>query len=563
MPTITVQLNDLQSLIGREVPLAELAERLPLAKAELKGNDDGELTVEFNDTNRPDLWCAEGLARQIRAYYEGAPRPYACFVAPADAPGVQPGGVIQVSPKLQEVRPYIAAFLIKGITIDDEGLRQFIQTQEKLTDNFGSHRAAVSIGLYNAGAIQWPVRYADADPDAASFVPLGFNDPMSLREILERHPKGIEYRYILEQYDRYPLLIDAKGDVLSFPPIINSRALGEVKVGDDFLLVELTGTEMHQVILAGNVLAANAADRGGTVVPVLLDYPYDTPFGRQVVTPFDFHDSVVVRPADVARVIGQDIPFDQVERWLRAYGVGAQQDAGGMRVTLPAYRRDYMHEVDAIEDALISAGYNSFEAVMPAEYTVGEETRISQFADHVRDLVVGLGFVEIMTNVLTSKPDCTERVGLPDAPLVEIANVMSELYAVLRNSLVPSLLRMEAMSSRATYPHRVFELGEVQVFDESAALKSRTEVRLAAIIAHADASFSEMHSSLDALFYYLGKEYTLAPVPHGTFIHGRAGDVQVAGKSVGFIGEVHPEVLEKWGIAMPCALFEITLDRLL
>jgi phenylalanyl-tRNA synthetase beta chain len=226
-------------------------------------------------------------------------------------------------------------------------------------------------------------------------------------------------------------------------------------------------------------------------------------------------------------------------------------------VGLPPYRRDYMHPVDAIEDYLISAGYNTFPPVMPADYTVGEQAPIEQLSGTVRDLMIGQGFVEIMTNVLTAKADWTARVGLPDEPVVEIDNVMSELYAVLRNSLVPSLLRMESVSARATYPHRAFELGEVQVYDEGAELKSRTEVRLGALVAHSTASFSEAHSVLDALLFYLDREYELAPIT------GRAGEVRVSGRAVGVIGEVHPEVLERWGIQMPCVLFELSLDALI
>ncbi|MDH7571880.1 MAG: phenylalanine--tRNA ligase subunit beta, partial [Armatimonadota bacterium] len=237
MPTITAQLHDLQTLIGRPLSIPELEARLPLAKGELKRNDEGELTLEFNDTNRPDLWCAEGLARQIRAFEEGRPRCYPCFVAPASASEVQTAGTIRVSALLREVRPYIAGFVVKGVVIDDEGLRQFIQTQEKLAENFGNKRSAVSIGVYDASRIVWPVHYRDANPDEVRFVPLGFEEPMTLRQILHQHPKGIDYRYILEGEARYPLLVDSAGVVLSFPPIINSRALGEVKVGDDHLLV--------------------------------------------------------------------------------------------------------------------------------------------------------------------------------------------------------------------------------------------------------------------------------------------------------------------------------------
>ncbi|MBI3947641.1 MAG: phenylalanine--tRNA ligase subunit beta [Armatimonadetes bacterium] len=561
MPTITARLDDLQHLMGETLAAAELAKRLPLAKAELKRDEEGELTIEFNDTNRPDLWSAEGLARQLRAHTEGGPQAYPCFVVPAQ-PAVELGGTIEVSPGLREIRPYIAGFVVKGITITDEGLKQFIQSQEKLSENFGNKRSAVSIGIYDAARIAWPVRYCDADPQTAAFVPLGFDEPMTLREILERHPKGIDYRYTLEGQPRYPLLIDAKDEVLSFPPIINSRALGEVKVGDDHLLVEVTGSEMHQVILACNILAANAVDRGGTIHPVRCAHPYDTPFGRDVVTPFDFQDTVAVEAADVAAMLGQEVPVEALRRGLAAYGLGVEARDGRLVVRLPPYRRDYMHPVDAIEDYAISAGYNTFEPEMPAEYTVGEQSAIEGLADQVRDLMVGQGFAEIMTNVLTAKPDSTTRVGLPEGRVVEIDNVMSELYAVLRNSLVPSLLRMESISSRATYPHRVFELGEVQVYDEGADLKSRTEVRLGALIAHSAASFSEAHSCLDGLLYYLDRKYELAPVAHGTFIPGRAGEIRIGGRPAGFIGEAHPAVLEEWGIAMPCALFEVVVDVL-
>ena len=66
MPTIDIKKKDLDTLIGRKLSVEVLEKRLMLAKAELKeynaGTDD--LKVELSDSNRPDLWCAEGVARQ-------------------------------------------------------------------------------------------------------------------------------------------------------------------------------------------------------------------------------------------------------------------------------------------------------------------------------------------------------------------------------------------------------------------------------------------------------------------------------------------------------------------
>jgi phenylalanyl-tRNA synthetase beta chain len=129
--------------------------------------------------------------------------------------------------------------------------------------------------------------------------------------------------------------------------------------------------------------------------------------------------------------------------------------------------------------------------------------------------------------------------------------------------MLPSLLRVEAASSRAFYPHRLFEAGDVAVPDRQNALGSRTETVLGAIIAHATAHFSEIHSCLEVLVYHLGKDYTLEPVPHPSFLEGRAGKIVMSGKPIGVIGEVHPEVLERWQIGVPVVAFDLNLTQLL
>ena len=109
--------------------------------------------------------------------------------------------------------------------------------------------------------------------------------------------------------------------------------------------------------------------------------------------------------------------------------------------------------------------------------------------------------------------------------MVEVDNVMSLSFSCLRQWMLPSLLRVEAASSRAFYPHRLFEAGDVAVPDRTHELGSRTETVSGAVMAHATAHFSEIHSCLDVLFYHLGKEYSLEPVQHPSFLEGRAGRI--------------------------------------
>jgi phenylalanyl-tRNA synthetase beta chain len=72
-----------------------------------------------------------------------------------------------------------------------------------------------------------------------------------------------------------------------------------------------------------------------------------------------------------------------------------------------------------------------------------------------------------------------------------------------------------------------------------------------------------MHSTLDVLLYYLGVEYKLEPAENTFFLPGRCGKIMVSGETLGFIGEVRPEVLERRQITMPCAAFEINLNKIL
>jgi phenylalanyl-tRNA synthetase beta chain len=564
MPTISVNRKDLDRLIGRRATDKDLEAWLPLVKGEWKDHDaaTGEMRIELQDSNRPDLWCVEGIARQIRCKLSGAPIAYP-YLKTAKGRRDQ----VLVDKGLERVRPFIGACKARGYRVTDEGLAQLIQTQEKLADIFGRKRRTISIGLYRLPQIAFPVTYAVADPDKTKFRPLGYDDRLSLREILEIHPKGVEYAPILAGHDRLPLLRDAEGEVLSFPPIINSRDLGEVRAGDADLFIEVTGTDLRMVMLTVNIFAANLHDRGAAIEPVDIIYPYKTEWGRTVRMPQAFGRPRKVTLADIKTALGTDLPARDVRAGLLSYGYAVKGAGKSLTVSVPAYRNDLMHAVDIIEDVAISRGYGTFAPVMPSAFTVGSLSRIEQLSDKVRELMVGFGFQEITSNILGSREDLVTRMGLtaerPDARLVDIENVMSQSCECLRQWILPSLLRVEAASARSFYPHFLFEVGEVASPDPAAETGSRTEVRLGALLAHAEANFSETHSFLDLLCFYLGKPYRLEPIAHPSFIEGRVGRIEFGGTPVGLIGELHPEVLERWQIVMPCSAFELALDPLL
>ena len=568
MPTITIFKQDLEGLLAepgkarRPITMEQIEESLMLVKGELKGQnpDTGELRIELQDSNRPDLWCCEGIARQIRIKRLGAPVKYDFLTTPSKSLKH-----LNVAPGLEKVRPYVAACTATGYRVTQDGLAQLIQTQEKLAEMFGRKRRTVSIGVYRLAAIEFPITYDLVKPDEVTFTPLGMDTVMTLGEMLLVHPKGLEFGGILAGHDRLPFLRDAKRQALSFPPIINSREVGEVRVGDDALFVEVTGTDLSMVVLTLNILAANLADRGAVIEPIEVRYPYETDLGEAVRTPHDLGKSLTLPLSTIEQALGHALGVQEVAKALAAYGYEVMTTGEEITVTLPMYRQDLMHAMDVVEDVAISRGYGGFLPVMPSQFTVGGLSRIEEVSDRVRALMVGMGFQEIISNILGSPKDLRDAMRLEGTEwghLVEVDNVMSLNFSALRQWMLPSLLRVEAASNRAFYPHRMFEAGEVARPDSAHPLGSRTVMVLGGMIAHADAHFSEIHSCLDTLFYYVNQTYSLEPIQHPSFLAGRVGGIVSDGKQLGVIGELHPEVLERWQIGVPAVAFEVDLTQL-
>ena len=468
MPKIDVNEELFFKTLGRRFTREELAQLLTAAKAELDGWPEGEgvLRIECNDTNRPDLWSTLGLARQLSIYLTGKVPSYPFFSRPGQVKQAGDRRVV-VDAGLQGIRPYIASFVAEGVAVNDALLKEIIQSQEKLCGNFGRKRKMIAMGVSRADLISWPVRYSAADPDSTRFVPLDFDKPMSMREILAAHPKGREYGSIVAQFPKFPLLSDGKGEVLTFPPVINSALIGGVRVGDRRLFIDLTGPDLSTILTAASIAACDFADMGFTILPVRVEYPFDTPLGRSIVTPFYFQKETTLEVSEAAKRLGEPFTPDEAAAAIRRMGNTVRVEGKRLIVAPPEYRNDFLHPVDAIEEIMIGRGMDSFAPVMPRDFTVGRLTAGEEFGRLARETMVGLGYQEMIYGYLGSKRDFIERMGIPGSEVLEIANAMTESFEIVRNSIIPNLLASEAVSAHAAYPHRIFEVGKVVVKDPS------------------------------------------------------------------------------------------------
>ena len=546
MPTITFSLEDLSGLVGKKLSVDEVDELVEYGKGELESHDaaTGEVTVNFDDTNLPYLWSVEGVARMMRGIlglHKGL------------APITVEGGprTIIVDDSVKDIRPFISGFIAKGKKVDDYLIKQFIQLQDKLDESFGKRRSKVAIGIYSYEKVKFPIHYKATAPESVSFVPLGFKKEMTQAEILEEHPKGKEYASILEGMDRYPLLVDDEGKVLSFTPIINSDFTGRVEIGDEHLVIEATGTDEEAMHLAMNIFAYAFAERGFTIESLEVDYG-----SKKVVTPLLFDDTMKLTTEQVHKITGLDLKKREIIDLLERAGYDV---SSSLNVSLPAYRRDQLHPYDLVEDIAIAYGYNNFPEVALKSYTIGTKSPISAFKDAFRELCVGSGFQEIMSAFLSNKSVMEELMQVKKAPLVRISNPMSETYSVVRSWILPELVDMLRHNTHVEYPQRIFEAGTVAV---NLGKNVVDYEKVALLSVHDKANYTEVRSLVDYLLSVLGFSYTIEDREHDSFIPGRVGKIVVEGQDVGFLGELHPAVLDGVGVEMPACALELNLTNL-
>ncbi len=564
MPKIEVNREKFYGLIGKSYTDDELEAILPCAKAELDDfdNDEGILKIELNDTNRPDLWSTVGLARQLRVY-EGGKNPGYNFFSNSEKALDAGKRIVKVDPGIKATRPFMAAFAVTGKVIDDTTLKDLIQTQEKLCWNYGRKRKSIAMGVYRSDLFKYPVMYKAADPDKTKFIPLGMDKELTLREIIKEHPKGQEFGHIVENDLKYPFITDAEGKVLSFSPVINSSEIGAVEVGDENLFIELTGTDLPSLILTASIVACDLADDGFTILPVRVEYSYETELGTSITTPYYFQKSMTADIKYARKLLGSDLSAEQMKNALNRMGIKTSIEGEEIRIEVPEYRNDFLHSVDIIEDIMMGCGMDSFGPIMPSDSTVGRISPEEEFARRAKDILIGLGFQEMIYNYLGSRKDYIEKMNITGDKLIQIINPMTESYEFVRASIIPSLMNSESVSGNAVYPHNIFEIGKVAFLDSDDNSGTVTKNSLGFFSADRSEGYNQVSSSVSAVFYYLNKEYELVELDDPRFIKGRSAQIVYRGKNVGVFGEVSPQVLENWGIQMPATCCEIDLDILM
>lgn len=543
VPVVPVAYESLVRLVGTPIPRDELVARVPMMGGAFDGEKDGKLLFEFFP-NRPDLLSIEGLARACRAFFD-LRRGLATY-------DVRPSGEhVTVESSVAQVRPHIGFARVEGVPFDDELLKDLIDVQERLTAGPGRKRKKVAIGIHDAAHVRGPYTYKAVGPDSVRFVPLQMTEALTPREVLERHEKGRLYRHLVEGHPRVPLIVDADGQVLSMPPVINGQLTALTTRTRD-VLVDVTGTDERATAGLLAITATALAERGGRIRSVEVRHG-----STRTVTPDLTPQSMRLPAARVRELLGLAPTEEELATYLGRMGHDVVHDAHGTTVRSPAWRLDLLHADDLVEDVGIGYGFDRFRPRLPTVASFGVRHPTAQRSARARTVLLGLGFTEVVTLTVTSRQDALGRVHAPDPGLVAMANPVTVEASVLRPHLFTSLLALLRANKHRELPQAVFEVG--LVVPPPGAQAPKNELRAAALKIAPRAPFAEVKGLVEAFLRDVGRSAHVEPGPVAGFLPGRCARLVHEGQDVGFFGELHPETVTNFELGAPILGFEVVL----
>lgn len=540
MPVVRLYYQDLEEMVGTSRDT--IMSRLAMIGADIgKSAAEDYVDVEFFP-DRPDLYSSEGVARALQGFLgiRTGLREYE----------VRPGSIeLVVDESVKAVRPIIGCAVVRGLEFSDAAIESLMDLQEDLHWGLGRNRRKVAIGVHDISRVKPPFRYLGADP-SREFVPLDFDESMSMREILERHPKGRDYGHILKGCSRYPLIVDANDNVLSFPPIINGE-LTRVRDDSHDLFIDVTGTD-PMVYKALNIVVTSLAERGGMVEGVQVRRSEGS-----FISPNLAPSRRTVSIDEANGLIGFNLSAEELKDCLERMRFGANALGRNVEVQVPAYRADIMHSWDIFEDAAKAYGYDKLAAELPKTVTVGKPHASEVRKAEIREVMTGLGYLETMPFTLTNEIVHFQRMRRKPSGATRVLHPISELHTILRTSILSSLLEIFSGNQHHPLPQRIFAVGEVVV-------NRRTKMNLAAASIHSAASFSEIRSAADAVLRELMINAKVVSSEDGAFMPGRGADIVTGdeGRRIGCFGELHPEVIRSFGLEQPVVAMEICWGEL-
>eukprot|EP00461_Guttulinopsis_vulgaris_P001790 UN01790 len=638
MPSVTIIADELFALLGQKYTddeINDISMNFGVEVDDVEINDQGQKTYKFDvAANRYDLLCVEGLARALRSYIGLSETPDLKINTPKSPL------VLTQDPSTLAIRPFVVAAVLRNVNMNQAVYNSFIDLQDKLHFNIGRRRTLVSIGTHDLDSIQGPFTYTAKPYNEIEFTALSETKRMNVNELFA-HYKAKEvchlkpYLDIAEQPQvkagvepkdfLHPVIYDARGEVLSLPPVINSE-YSKISLNTKNIFIEITATDFTKCNIVLNIITSlfsehSQGENQFTVETVLVNHPSAIPFPpgvddklnvqtvandtKSILYPNPASSSITVSIDEINKSLGLSLTEDEICQLLNKMQHTTQLLPGDqLVVTPPPTRSDILHSVDVQEDVAIAYGYNNLPQGLPPVVTIGGEETLNQLSNHLRYAVAGCGYIEVMTWALIQTEENFEKIHhKPNNTCVTLANSKTE-FTACRTTLLPGLLKVVCANNSFKLPIQIFELGDVVLATREIAEGAINRRHLGVLYGGQTSGFEEVHGVLTRVMDQLRVPftpfsavsasssndeevtlngvsskfaYTLMPIPVDDVAHPflpkRGAAINLYIKTacgtykpqlIGQIGVLHPKVMANFDVnEICCSMFEINIEPLL
>jgi phenylalanyl-tRNA synthetase beta chain len=545
MPVVQLYLNRLQKLVGKKSNKNKILSKIPFLGLDIEEQTNDFLRVEYSP-NRPDYATDFGIALGLQGLFgikKGIPKL-----------SIKKGNYsLKVDSSVKKVRPYVTSIVAKNGILDDDTIQQLITLQEDLHFGIGRRRKKSSIGLHDLDKIEFPIKYTTVTKNH-KFIPLGSSQQSSIFEILEKTDVGKQYGSILNNSAKVPVILDAKENTISFPPIINS-ALTAVSSKTSNLLIEVTATDKTSAEDSLAVVATTLQSAGFQLYSVKIS-------GANNSSPLLKTRKIILNSELVNNILGLNLSSTMIANCIKKSRIDATAMKNKIICIIPRYRFDIFGPMDLVEEVALGYGIENLKPTLPPSISIGEKNDITKATDSLSLLMIGLGFTEVVNSSLVSNKIQNELTNRGNLDVIQVIESKSQEHNILRDVIMPGLLENLSKNVHEQYPQKLFETGIV--FSKGNPIQE--DVHLAGISAHKDANFSEIksifQSSLKIGFNIDSETKTSS---HPTFTQGKTANILVNNKIVGTLGEIDSKVVGNFKIREEVKVvgFEIKLSGLI
>ena len=526
--------------------------------------------------NRYDLLCLEGLALALRIFLEKQKMPE---IKPLNVLPEEERQLI-VYNSVNDVRPVGLCAILRDINFTDETLKGFMDLQDKLHNNICRGRKLVSMGTHDLDTVKGPFYYRALKPEHIHFIPLNREEEVNgdgLMSILKEDPKLGKYLYLLEGKEKYPVMMDSNGVIMSVPPIINSQHT-KMTLNTHNVLLDVTGLDYTKCEIVLNTLIAmfSIYCKNPFTVEEVKVVSQKTGEGKIYpdLTPRKFKTDIKY----LKTLTGiTDITPEKIVKLLEKMELQAKIiNSNELEVSAPITRSDILHPCDIAEDLAISYGYNNIKKELTKTKTHGVQQPYNKLTDLFRNEMSMGGYVEFLTMALLSHKDLFTNMlkDSKDDKTVQILYSKTKEFEYIRSSLIPGILKSIEGNKANQLPFKIFEISDVVLIDKNNEVGASNRRKLCFAYTNTSSAMEIIQGMVDLLMKKIGlifncekdidKKYTIKKSNKPIFFEDRQAEIFIQDNiNIGIYGIIHPKVLKNFGIKNPVTLCEIDLQLIM